>query len=31
MWGLDGFHYEHESGYNRNIFIMRHTHQEAHS
>jgi anti-sigma regulatory factor (Ser/Thr protein kinase) len=30
-WGLDGFHYEHESGYNRNIFIMRHAEQEAQS
>ena len=31
MWGLDGFHYEHESGYNRNTLIMRHTPQKAHS
>lgn len=31
MWGLDGFHYEHNSGYNRNILIMRRARQEAQS
>lgn len=24
MWGLDGFQYEHKSGYNHCIFIMQH-------
>lgn len=30
MWGLDGFQYEHESGCNRNVFIMRHAKEKAH-
>lgn len=31
MWGVDGFQYEHARGCNRNIFIMRHAAQKAHS
>lgn len=31
MWGVDGFQYEHTRGCNRNIFIMRHAAQKAHS
>lgn len=31
MWGVDGFQYEQTHNHNRNIFIMRHAPQKAHS
>jgi anti-sigma regulatory factor (Ser/Thr protein kinase) len=31
MWGVDGFQYEQTRSHNRNIFIMRHVAQKAHS
>ncbi len=31
MWGVDGFQYEQTRSHNRNIFIMHHTAEKAHS